>query len=126
MTQYTRTEQLVYRLLLLDPPVQQTGEAAGDSTAERAFGFSLVFSAVRCILQYVVLPFVLPLVGIAGDAAVPVMLAINVVAVVAILFSIRRLWRINYKHKWSYLGVGLTALAILTAFLVYDLAGLGA
>lgn len=122
MTQYTRTEQLVYRLLLLDPPVQKTEDVStGDSMAERAFGFSLAFSAVRCVLQYVVLPFVLPLVGIAGDAAVPVMLAINVVAVIAILFSIRRLWRINYKHKWSYLGVGLTALVILLAFLIYDL-----
>ena len=91
--------------------------------AERAMGFSLVFSAVRCIIQYAILPFVLPIIGVTSEAASHVMLIINVVAIVSILFSISRLWRINYKQKWTYTIIGSAALVILVAFIVYDLSG---
>jgi hypothetical protein len=69
--------------------------------AERAMGFSLGFSAIRCIIQYAILPFVLPIIGVTSAAATGVMLVINVVAIASILFSIWRLWRINYKQKWT-------------------------
>ena len=122
MTLQNKTERFVYHLLLLDPPVQQV-ESVPDkaATAERAFGFSLVFSGVRCILQYVVLPFVLPLVGLTTDAAVPLTLAINLVALVSVMYSLRRFWQINYKHKWQYLPIAVTAVIILGAFIVLDL-----
>ena len=68
MTTQNRTERFVYRLLLLDPP-QKTEPESGVTRAERAFGFSLVFSGVRCVLQYAILPFVLPLIGITADVA---------------------------------------------------------
>lgn len=89
--------------------------------AERAMGFSLVFSAVRCIIQYAILPFVLPIIGVTSAAATQVMLIINVVAIASILFSIWRLWRINYKQKWTYTIIGSTALIILVAFIILDL-----
>jgi ABC-type iron transport system FetAB permease component len=109
-------------MLFLDPPAREAEGATPDSTrAERAFGLSLVFSAVRCILQYVILPFVLPVFGFAADAAVPVVLAINLMAIVAILYSVRRMWRIDYKYKWQYLLVGAAALLILFVFLYADL-----
>ena len=118
----SKAEPLVYRLLLLDTPSRDETETTQDSTrAERAFGLSLVFSAVRCVLQYVILPFVLPVFGFAADAAVPVVLAINLVAIVAILYSVRRMWRIDYKYKWQYLLVGAAALLILFVFLYADL-----
>jgi hypothetical protein len=88
--------------------------------AERTLGLGLVFAGVRCILQYAILPFVLPLVGLSGSVAVPISLALNAVAVVSILYSMRRLWQINYRHKWAYTVVGITALIILTAFTVLD------
>lgn len=118
----TRAERVVQWMLFLDPPAHEVENGQPDSTrAERAFGLSLVFSAVRCILQYVILPFVLPVFGFAADAAVPVVLAINLVAIVAILYSVRRMWRIDYKYKWQYLLVGAGALLILFVFLYADL-----
>ncbi|MFN8448531.1 MAG: hypothetical protein U0521_08055 [Anaerolineae bacterium] len=45
---------------------------------------------MRCTLQYVVLPFVLPIFGIAGEVAVPFLLVINVLAIISILYSVRR------------------------------------
>ena len=122
MTFQNRTERLVYHLLFLAPPAERLTPASGQAeTAERAFGFSLIFSGVRCILQYVVLPFVLPIIGLTTDAAVPLTLAINGVALIAVLYSLRRFWQINYKHKWQYLPVALTAVLILGAYIVLDI-----
>jgi hypothetical protein len=92
-----------------------------DKRADRAFGFSLAFSAVRCILQYAILPFVLPIIGVAGDFAIQITMAINLVAIVSILYSLQRVWRINYRQKWAYTVIGGGALIILLAFIALDL-----
>lgn len=119
-------DRFVSRVLFVTPQVQvqEREDAPGDTqvvrSAENAFGLSLMFSGVRCILQYAVLPFILPIIGIAGDFATHVSMVINVAAIVAIFFSLRRFWRIDYKHKWQYLGVAVVALFLLVSFLVLD------
>lgn len=113
-------DRMVGRPLWVDVPARSN--AIGDArNAERAFGFSLMVSAVRCILQYVVLPFVLPLVGIASDSALPVLLLINVLAIGSIFYSLRRFWQVGYAYRWQYLGVAMAALLILSAFIALDL-----
>lgn len=103
----------------------QTSPATADpqstKRAERAFGFSLVFSGVRCILQYAILPFVLPALGVASSAATPLLLVITVLAICSTLYSLRRFWQINYRYKWQYLGISVVTLSILTAFIIFDL-----
>lgn len=115
----TGPDRLIGRLLFVD--VQSTAKDNSAGRAERAFGFSLLVSGIRCILQYVVLPFILPLVGVAAEVAVPITLAINGVAMVLILFSLRRFWQINYRHKWQYLYVAVTAWVLLGIFIAMDL-----
>jgi len=88
--------------------------------AERVFGLSLLFSGVRCILQYAIFPFVLPLIGIASSAALPVTLTINVVAIVSIVFSLRRFWQIRYARRWEYLVVAVVALVVMISFIVME------
>lgn len=118
----SRAENLVYRLLMLDPPAEKVESTLDDAApAERAFGFSLIFSGVRCVLQYVILPFVLPVIGVTIEAAVPLVLAINIVAVFFILYSVRRFWEINYKYKWQYLPLAFVALIILGVFIALDM-----
>ena len=124
---YSRADGFMSRLLLID----QRGRisAASDETAqtrraENALTISLLFSGVRCILQYVLLPFLLPIIGVAADATVPILLLINLIAIVSIFLSLRRFWTIGYKHRWSYLLVALAALTLLIAFTAYDIAKL--
>jgi len=118
-------DRVVARLLMVEVPTSPPEPEAVDAgRAERAFSFSLIFSGVRCILQYTVLPFLLPLLGIATKAALPVMLAINILAILSIFYSLRRFWQIGYPHRWQYLGVALTALLILTAFTILDVRAL--
>ena len=120
-------DRLMYRILFIKPQVQTVvptdveKEQHNARNAENVFGLSLLFSGVRCILQYAVLPFVLPAIGIAGDAAAPISLVINLAAMVAIVFSLRRFWQIDYQYKWQYLFVAVVALVLLVAFTVLDL-----
>lgn len=125
--QVSRADTLMTRLLLVKPATEYAPSATGAGrSAENALTFSLLFSGARCLLQYVLLPFLLPIAGIAADAAVPILLLINVLAMVSIFFSLRRFWTILYAHRWRYLVVAATALVLLAAFTIYDLAQLAA
>ncbi len=121
---FSRADGFMSRLLLIDQRGRIT--AASDETAqtrraENALTISLLFSGIRCILQYALLPFLLPIIGVAADATVPILLLINLIAIVSIFLSLRRFWTIGYKHRWSYLLVALAALTLLIAFTAYDI-----
>lgn len=124
----SKIDRMIGTLLFVKPspiiPAADDSEANADASAqaERRFSMGLMFSGVRCILQYAVLPFVLPLIGLAGDFSVIVSLTINVIAIVAIVSSLRRFWQINYRRKWQYLPVAMVALILLVSFIVLDIA----
>lgn len=125
----SRADNLMTRLLLIRTGADSgpaLDRAAASRGAENALTVSLLFSGARCILQYALLPFLLPIVGIAADATVPILLLINVVAMASIFFSLRRFWTIGYAHRWRYLVVAAAALTLLVAFTTYDIIKLGA
>ena len=120
-------DRLVAGVLFVRTPAQADPADAGAEAraqesrkTENIFGLSLFFSGARCVLQYVVLPFVLPVIGVAGNFAIQLTLVITVIAVIAIITSLRRFWAIDYAYKWQYLGVALVGLAILFAYIFED------
>lgn len=105
-----------------DAALQQAiAHDAAVSRAEGTLAVGLILSGIRCTLQYAILPFVLPLLGLADIVAVEITLLINAIAVLSIVLSIRKFWRIGYKRRMSYTVVGITALIILAAFTAQDL-----
>src|SRR5262249_40854162 len=62
--------------------------ASDQNEAARLFSLSIVISGTRCLLTYIVFPWVLPLLGIAGGVGP----AVGVVVVFFNILSIRR-WR---------------------------------
>ena len=125
----SRADNVMTRLLLIRAGASIAApedDAALRRGAENALTLSLMFSGAHCLLQYVLLPFLLPVVGIAADATVPILLLINLAAMVSIFFSLRRFWTIGYAHRWRYLVVAVAALVLLLAFTVYDILKLGA
>ena len=69
--------------------------------AQRAFSISMVVSGIRCVLAYIVLPFVTPFIGLAPGVGPVVGLGVGAVAVAANVFSLRRFWRLNHPwRKW--------------------------
>lgn len=68
------------------------------SKAQRSFSLSMLVSGIRCILAYVILPFVTPLLGMAPGVGPGLGIVIGAVAIGANLFSMRRFWVL--RHPW--------------------------
>lgn len=105
--------------LVPGPPVATTG---------RPFETALIIAGLRCTLRYVVVPFGLPLLGAATgtlghvtDVALYLLLTLDVVAAVAIVTTLRRLWRLQHPHRWAYLPVALALAMLVGIFLLNDL-----
>ena len=129
MVNVSRADSVMTRLLMIKVgagSVSIADEAAATRGAENALTLSLMFSGARCLLQYALLPFALPIVGIAADATVPILLLINLIAMFSIFFSLRRFWTVGYEHRWRYLVVAAAALIVLVAFTIYDILKIGA
>jgi hypothetical protein len=91
------------------------GKTSTAAEARSAFQTSLVISACRCVVMYILLPFVLPIVGVASGVGPVIGLTIGILAIVAITYSIRRFWRADHSKRWHY-----TAFAtVIVGFLIY-------
>lgn len=90
-------DRFMRRLLRVpDVPKQEIGDA------HKAFRTSLVVSAIRCLVTYLVVPIAVPLVSFAGVFAAPIGIVLCVVAVVNGIHSVRRFWNSDHRMKWVY------------------------
>ena len=112
-----RLMRRILRLPLDAPP----GTAEG---ARKAFQTSMLVATVRCLLMYLVFPFVLPVLGIARGVGPAVGLAVNAVAMVCIVLSMRRFFRADHPKRWWYAGLGSAVLVLLAVLAVTDIADL--
>lgn len=110
-------DRLMRRVLLLP----DDGPAGTPEGARKAFQTSIMVAAVRCVLMYLVFPFVLPAVGLANGVGPAIGLAINVVAMVCIVMSMRRFWRAEHPKRWRYAALGGTVLCFLVFLAVDDI-----
>jgi uncharacterized membrane protein len=78
-------------------------------------------ATVRCLLMYIVFPFVLPALGLASGVGPLIGLAISIVAVTAIVMSIRRFWRADHSKRWHYTVLGAAVIAFLIGLVIVDL-----
>jgi hypothetical protein len=85
---------------------------------DRLMGGSLLFVAIRCTLQYVLLPFVLPFMGLNNTISVGLSVVIDLIALGMIAFNIKRLW--NTSWRWRYLALSVVMVAIIAVFLYND------
>ena len=109
-------DQFMRRLLRLPE-----GQTATADEARSAFQKSLFISTCRCLLMYIVFPFVLPAVGIARGVGPYIGVLIGVLAMVSIVYSIRRFWRANHSKRWHYTIFGTTIICFLVYLAVKDL-----
>lgn len=101
------------RLLGVDDVDLRSGEGA-----HHAFRVSVVVSAVRCIVTYVLVPVLVPILSLGGWVAAPVGLALCALAAVTGVVSLRRFWRADHRHRWTYtvfIAVVFVILAVSTA-----------
>ncbi len=70
--------------------------------AHRGFRIALLVTGIRCLISYLAIPILVPIVGLSGFVAAPIGLALCVVAVVNGIYSVRRFWISDSAHKWLY------------------------
>lgn len=101
---------------LHDPDIPSDPE---DQPAERVFSKSVVISGIRCVLTYVIFPFVAPLIGLTASVGAVVGVIIGVVAIVFNIASIRRFFAADHPYKWwaSAMNAGVIVLLVVLFFI---------
>jgi hypothetical protein len=110
-------DRFMRRLLRVD-----NAPTATAAEARKAFQTSVLVSAVRCTLMYLVFPFLLPALGIAAGVGPVIGMIIGAIAIVAIVASMRRFWRADHKARWTYTLFGGAIIVALLVFNVIDIA----
>ncbi len=106
-------------------PVPQATSPTAEYTpeqAEKAFSASVLVSAVRCLLTYIVLPWLLPAFGVAKGWGPWLGLVVSPIAIVFNVLSIRRFQRSGHKYRWPITAVNATIIVLLVILFVLDLA----
>ena len=106
------------RRILRLPLSAPAGTAEG---ARQAFQTSIMVAAVRCVLMYLVFPFVLPAVGVAKGVGPAVGLVVNTAAMACIVMSLRRFFRSDHAKRWHYAAIAGAVLVLLAYLAVVDI-----
>jgi hypothetical protein len=102
----------------------ESAPKAGRAAAQQAFSRSVWISAARCLLTYIILPVLGPIVGLAGDVGPVLGLTVGAVSMVAIVASIRRFFAADHRWRWRYSALGGGILVLLAVQAVIDIADL--
>ncbi|MGH9246485.1 MAG: hypothetical protein ACRD29_19680 [Acidimicrobiales bacterium] len=111
---------LMRRLLRLP----NTPTHASIAAARSAFGTSILVSTVRCLLTYVLLPALAPIVDLTGGVGPVLGLMIGTVSGVAIVVAMRRFWAADHRWRWGYTVLGGAVLGLLVVQAIGDVAAL--
>ena len=113
---------------LVDGARAETG-AGADAPAQadpatKAFSVSILISGIRCVLTYVIFPWVLPVLGFAGGVGPAVGLVVGTIAIGFNIASIRRFWVADHRWKWPITVLNSSVIVLLLILLGLDLAEL--
>lgn len=118
---YGVADRFMRRLLGVREPTGGT-----DGSAHRAFRVAVFISAIRCLITYLLIPVLVPVLSLAGWVAAPVGVFLCVVAVINGVISVRRFWRTDHRQRWMYTIFMAVVFVILAIALSSDLSRLGA
>lgn len=105
------------RLLRVDERQPRMGE----EELRRGFSQSMVVSGIRCVITYLLIPFVGPILGLAAGVGPLIGLPIGALAIVFNVKSMRRFWRADHRYRWHYTAIGGLVIAMLVFLVVRDL-----
>lgn len=109
--------------VLTPRPVAET--PVSQDQANRTFSTSVLVSAVRCTLAYVVFPWLLPAFGLASGVGPALGLVIGPIAVAFNVASIRRFHASDHRWKWQITALNSAVIVLLAVLFVLDLRALG-
>jgi len=95
--------------------------SADDASAHRIFSASILISALRCLLSYVVFPILMPLTGFASGVGPAVGLPIGIVALVFDVRGIRRFWLANHRLRWQITALYIAVIVLVMTLVIGDI-----
>ena len=90
-----------------------------ERAAHRGFQVSMVISGIRCLITYLLIPILVPIVSFADVFAAPIGILLCVIAFISGYTSLRRFWISDHRSRWMYtafIGVVFAILVIAVAF----------
>jgi hypothetical protein len=110
-------DRFMRRLLRIsDRPAQVT-----DDQVNRIFETSILISATRCLLAYVVFPIFAPALYAATSWGPAIGLVVGVVALFFDVVSIRRFWKADHRWRWPMTAIYACVITLVTVLLVSDI-----
>ncbi len=100
-------------------------DRSASAGAHRAFRFSVLVSAVRCLITYLAIPILIPLLSLSGWVAAPIGMVLCVIAVVNGVVSVRRFWVSDHPRRWVYTGFMGVVFVILAVAMVSEIQRMG-
>jgi len=89
--------------------------------AHRGFRVSMVVSGVRCLITYLLVPILVPILGFAGVFAAPIGILLCLVAGVNGVISVRRFWIGDHRYRWMYTWFIAIVFVILAIAMATDI-----
>ena len=116
----SRADLLVRKVLR----IQERPPGVSAASAYATFQRSMLISATRCTLTYVIFPFVLPAIGIVSGVGPILGVIIGVIAMTCDVFTIRRFFQVDHRWRWPVSAIAVCVIGLLTVLLVEDIAHL--
>jgi hypothetical protein len=95
------------------PPIRE-------SETHRIFSASIFLSALRCLLSYIVLPIVLPAIGLASSVGPAIGIPVGLLALVFDYRGIRRFWLANHHQRWMFSAIYAAVGGMVLALVIID------
>lgn len=118
--QYTAADRFMRKLLRVEGK-QVDRSARTEREAHRSFRTSMIVSGVRCLITYLLIPILVPIIGFAGVLAAPIGIALCCVAYVTGVYSLRKFWVSNHRSRWMYTAFIAVVFVILAIAIAADI-----
>jgi hypothetical protein len=113
----SRADQTMRRLLR----VPDDRAPIDESETHRIFSASIFLSALRCLLSYIVLPVVLPAIGLARGVGPWIGIPIGLLALVFDYRGIRRFWLADHRQRWAFSALYAVVGVMVFTLVVVDI-----
>lgn len=101
--------------------IPETRERISDDELRSAFSTSVAISALRCILTYLLIPFLVPVLGLAAGVGPVIGLPLAALAIVFNVRTMRRFWIADHRFRWVYTAAGAAMIVLLVTLIGLDL-----
>jgi hypothetical protein len=84
----------------------------------------MVVSGIRCLLAYIVFPWILPLLGLAKGVGPAVGIGVGVIAIGFNIASIRRFMSTGHRYRYWIATINVVVIVMLSVLIIRDVVDL--